>query len=96
MEQVLINIIKNSMEAIDENGIITVSTNSRLKQLVIEDNGKGISSKFQEHLFSPFYSTKKDGQGIGLALIREILINHEFEFSLKTVSAGVTEFKISL
>ncbi|HLK28869.1 MAG TPA: ATP-binding protein [Puia sp.] len=95
LEQVLINIIKNAMEAIDEEGCITIIRHSRSKQLIIQDSGSGILPQFEEHLFSPFYSTKKDGQGIGLALIREILLNHGFDFSLKTINPGLTEFKIN-
>lgn len=94
MEQVLINILKNSLEAIEQEGIITITTHAHPKQLIIRDTGKGISPEAEQQLFSPFYSTKKDGQGIGLALIREILTNHGFSFSLKTVQPGATEFRI--
>ncbi|HZG24936.1 MAG TPA: ATP-binding protein [Chitinophagaceae bacterium] len=95
MEQVLINVIKNAIEAIDHEGVITIATKSRPPQLIIRDTGKGISPEFEEHLFSAFHSTKKDGQGIGLTVIKEILFNHGFEFSLKTVRQGVTEFTIN-
>jgi two-component system, NtrC family, nitrogen regulation sensor histidine kinase NtrY len=94
MEQALINIIKNGIEAIDKKGTITMTTGSSPKQLIIRDNGKGIAPEVEEHLFTPFYTTKKDGQGVGLTLIREILLNHGFEFSLKTISGGATEFRI--
>jgi signal transduction histidine kinase len=94
MEQVLINIIKNALEAIDGQGTITILTCSYPKQLIIRDSGKGISPNAEEHLFSPFYSTKKDGQGVGLAIIKEILINHGFNFTLKTLSKGKTEFMV--
>ncbi|HXB42811.1 MAG TPA: ATP-binding protein [Puia sp.] len=94
MEQALLNIIKNAMEAIDETGTITIIASPETKQLIIRDTGTGISPEFEEYLFSPFYSTKKDGQGVGLTVIREILFNHDFDFSLKTVSPGVTEFRI--
>ena len=94
MEQVFINIIKNAMEAIDENGAITFSLNILTRKFIIADTGKGIPKTAIEHLFSPFFSTKKDGQGIGLTLVREILINHEFNFSLETVEQGRTEFVI--
>lgn len=47
-------------------------------------------------LIIPFFSTKKDGQGVGLMLIREILINHHYKFSLNTVKPGKTDFIISL
>ncbi|HWK07020.1 MAG TPA: ATP-binding protein [Puia sp.] len=97
MEQVLINIIKNAMEAIDGEGQISIILHRAYpKHLLIRDTGKGIIPEMEEHLFSPFYSTKKDGQGVGLTVIKEILLNHHFEFSLRTLSPGVTEFRIVL
>jgi len=95
MEQAFINIIKNAIESIEQEGVITISTLQHPKQLIIRDTGKGISPQSEEHLFSPFFSTKKDGQGIGLIVIRDILLNHGFVFSLKTISPGITEFRIN-
>ena len=79
MEQALINIIRNAIESIEEEGVITLATTNYPRQLVIRDNGKGIDEASKSHLFSPFFSTKKDGQGVGLILIREILMNHGFQ-----------------
>jgi nitrogen fixation/metabolism regulation signal transduction histidine kinase len=94
-EQVLLNIIKNSIEAVGENGWIEVETRKQEKKaLFVRDNGKGISKDVQAQLFTPFYSTKKDGQGIGLTLTKEILRNHGFRFSLETIREGETEFTI--
>jgi PAS domain S-box-containing protein len=95
MEQVLINIVKNAIEAIDIKGTVCFNTSLDKKSLIISDTGTGISAEETANLFSPFYSTKKDGQGIGLTLVREILVNHGFEFSLKTVAEKQTEFAIS-
>ena len=94
MEQAIINIVKNAIEAITNKGVVKFTTNQQHKQLNITDNGKGITAEQSEQLFSPFYTTKKDGQGIGLTLVREILINHGFEFSLKTEDNGITAFNI--
>lgn len=95
MEQVLVNIIKNSLEAIGENGAITVRTsNTPVRILRIIDTGKGISPEQRGQLFAPFFSTKRDGQGIGLTLIREILLNHGFTFNLESTGQGHTEFWI--
>jgi len=95
MEQVLVNACKNSIEAIGENGQITVATiNSPGKKLIIRDTGKGISNDIKPNLFTPFFSTKKNGQGIGLTLIKEILVNHGFNFSLESSAKGFTEFTI--
>ncbi|HTM97761.1 MAG TPA: ATP-binding protein [Pedobacter sp.] len=93
LEQALINVVKNAIEAIDQEGVINITLDSNKRELVISDNGRGIAKEEAEHLFSPFFSTKKDGQGIGLTLVREILLNHGFEFSLDTEN-GLTRFKV--
>jgi two-component system nitrogen regulation sensor histidine kinase NtrY len=95
MEQALINIVKNAIEAVDQKGNVRFITDAKSKQLIIADTGKGITTEQSEQLFTPFYSTKKDGQGIGLTLVREILMNHGLEFSLKTVAERQTEFTIT-
>ena len=96
LEQALINIVKNAIEATGKEGQIDFILDSKAHYLIIRDNGSGISEEGNEQLFSPFFSTKKDGQGIGLTMVREILLNHGFEFSLKTVKPGLTEFMIML
>ena len=65
-EQVLINIIKNSAESIDEGGEIVIRTTASPLMLEVCDNGKGISKEIESKLFTPFFSTKPNGQGIGL------------------------------
>lgn len=94
MEQVIINIIKNAIEAIDEDGSIFIITHDHPKQLIVRNTGRSISPEEEKYLFSPFFSTKRDGQGIGLIIIRDILQNHGFRYSLKTIHTGCTEFKI--
>ena len=92
MEQALINVVKNAIEAIPDGGEVTFITGA--SELVIRDTGLGIPPDMDSLLFSPFNSTKKNGQGIGLTLVREILSGHGFGFSLKTISPGRTEFRI--
>jgi two-component system nitrogen regulation sensor histidine kinase NtrY len=94
MEQALINIIKNAFEAIDKDGLVTFESDETGSFLTIADTGTGISLAEGEQLFSPFFSTKKDGQGIGLTLVREILNNHGYSFSLSTQEKRRTEFTI--
>lgn len=94
LEQVLINIIKNAIESIEEKGTITVTLQNSPRQLIISDTGKGIDPYIAGQLFSPFFSSKREGQGVGLTIVREILVNHGFSFSLKTVTSGLTEFRI--
>lgn len=94
MEQAVINIIKNAVEAIDHGGIITVVTSFSPKMIRVIDTGKGLSREIVPNLFTPFYTTKKYGQGIGLTLVREILMNHGFDFNLQTNADNKTEFQI--
>ena len=92
-EQVLVNIIKNAAESIEKDGEIIVRTLSPATIEVV-DNGKGISKEVEAKLFSPFFSTKPNGQGIGLIFIREVLLKHDCRFSLRSYADGLTRFKI--
>jgi len=94
-EQVLVNIIKNAAESIEKDGEIIVRTLSPATIEVV-DNGKGISKEVEAKLFSPFFSTKPNGQGIGLIFIREVLMRHGCTFSLRTYADGLTRFRILL
>ena len=92
-EQVLVNIIKNAAESIEKDGEIIVRTLSPATIEVVH-NGKGISQDVEAKLFSPFFSTKPNGQGIGLIFIREVLMRHGCTFSLRTYADGLTRFRI--
>lgn len=93
-EQVMVNIIKNAAESIGHQGNIVIRTTGSPVMLEIEDNGPGISRETEAKLFSPFFSTKPNGQGIGLLFIREVLSNHGCSFSLRTYPDGLTRFRI--
>ena len=93
-EQVIINIIKNSAESIGEKGRIIIRTSASPLMLEIADTGKGINKEVESKLFSPFFSTKPNGQGIGLIFIREVLMKHGCTFSLRTYEDGLTKFRI--
>lgn len=93
-EQVLVNIIKNAAESIETDGEIIVRTLAPATVEVI-DNGLGISKETEAKLFSPFFSTKPNGQGIGLIFIREVLMRHGCTFSLRTYADGLTRFRIT-
>lgn len=92
-EQVLVNIIKNAAESIGNGGEILIRT-SLPATIEIADNGMGITKETEAKLFSPFFSTKPNGQGIGLIFIREVLMRHGCTFSLRTYADGWTRFRI--
>jgi nitrogen fixation/metabolism regulation signal transduction histidine kinase len=80
IEQVLINLITNSVHALENiaTPLIVVKAYAKDRQVVIEvrDNGHGIPSKDLSEIFVPFFSTKKDGSGIGLSLSKQIMSVH--------------------
>jgi len=92
-EQVLVNIIKNAYESIGRDGEIRIITTSSPLSIVVEDNGPGIDEQTTQKLFTPFFTTKESGQGIGLMFVREVLLNHKCKFSLNTLN-GWTRFEI--
>lgn len=93
-EQVLVNIIKNAAESIEQDGDICITTTPHPVCIEIADTGKGIGKEVETKLFSPFFSTKPNGQGIGLIFIREVLVKHGCTFSLRTYGDGLTRFRI--
>lgn len=97
LEQVLINVMKNSIEAIGSSGSIEVELgrNGKGQYLRIADSGHGISPEVAPRLFSPFFSTRRDGRGLGLTLIQEVLKQHHFDYSLENRPQGGAEFRIS-
>ncbi len=95
LEQALSNIIKNAIEAIHEDGDIKISCTEYPTTVIISDNGEGIPNKIAHKIFTPFFSTKPTGQGVGLMLIRDILTSHNTDFSLQTNPKTTwTEFKV--
>lgn len=96
IEQVIVNIVKNAVESIDSEGIISISVEKVGTDtlLTISNNGKPITEDVAKNLFSPFFTTKREGCGLGLTLISEILNLHNARFSLKTGSDLITRFNI--
>ena len=95
MEQVFVNILKNAVEAIGEDGRITIRLGVEDRPVaVIEDSGPGIDPEVAESLFTPFFSTKENRRGLGLTLVQEILGRHGFAFSLESPAGGPTRFSI--
>jgi signal transduction histidine kinase len=95
VEQVLINLIKNAVEAISnkKNGIIQLKAFRSEEDIIVqvEDNGIGIPHDIIEDIFVPFYTTKKNGSGIGLSLAKQIMQNHSGTISvISTPDKGAT------
>lgn len=93
-QQVLVNIFKNAVESIGQEGTVYIRTSAGGPVLEVADTGRGIDKETASKLFSPFFSTKPNGQGIGLMLVREVLMKHHCTFSLRTGDDGLTRFTI--
>jgi two-component system nitrogen regulation sensor histidine kinase NtrY len=98
VELILINLIKNAIEALSttKNGLVQLkafySTDGTIIQ--VEDNGAGISGKIIEDIFVPFYTTKKNGSGIGLSLSRQIMQNHNGTISVNSAPDKGSTFSL--
>ena len=104
LAQVLINLLSNARDASPEGGHIYIRTTATHSQveLLIEDQGTGISAAHIEHLFEPFFTTKDPGQGtgLGLALVYSIIEEHHGEIHVDSpadleLQRG-TRFRITL
>jgi signal transduction histidine kinase len=96
-EQAVLNILKNAADAAGHGGVVCVraTTDRGRAVLTVDDNGPGFEREVQENLFTPFFSTKPEGQGIGLTLVQEILRAHGCEFRLERLpDAALTRFTV--
>ncbi len=76
LEQILLNIIRNGMEAIPEGGTVNVVFESgpgEKMKILVADNGRGIDPVQRERIFEPFYTTKQQGTGLGLAITKRLI-----------------------
>lgn len=99
MRQALLNLIKNAFEAMSGPGTLTVSVRSRPQQRVgiaIADTGAGILAGEIERIFSPDYSTKEKGLGLGLAIALQIIRAHDGELNVASETDRGTTFEILL
>ena len=96
MKQVLINILKNSTEALSDNGKIDIKSYIENNKLItiIKDNGHGMDKETINNLFTPFYSKKSFGTGLGLCLSKEIIELHNGTIKYSSKLNLYTEVKI--
>lgn len=94
MEQVLINLIKNGMEACGEHPEVVISAkpdhSKRLFIISVHDNGVGIKAEDAQRIFVPFFTTKARGEGIGLSISRQIVNAHNGNLRFEPSAAGST------
>ena len=96
MKQVFLNLIMNSIEAMNDGGTITISTELKRKtfrifpesqysfHITFQDTGEGILKDNLEHIFDPFFTTKKDGTGLGLSICYSIIQQHQGDIEIES------------
>ena len=94
LDQVLVNLVKNAAEAVCEGDAAEMWLSARLNfgkvLLSVRDNGSGIPDEALDQIFIPFFTTKRDGSGIGLSLCRQIMTAHGGEITVDSDSEGTT------
>jgi len=98
IHQVLLNLLLNALQAIDQNGKITVTVKPQGTTAVVEvaDNGRGIAPDHLPNIFRPFYTTKGDGTGLGLSLARRIVEDHQGRIDVSSTLGKGTTFAVIL
>jgi nitrogen fixation/metabolism regulation signal transduction histidine kinase len=100
IEQVLINLLQNAAQALEGSSDATVWLKARLSKrgrvmIEVADNGPGIPANIAKEVFVPFFTTKRDGSGVGLALTRQVMLAHGGAVSLQARKDGGAIFSLT-
>ena len=110
LTQLFLNLVKNAMEAVGEGGVVKVTSRiladysmnqkgerrARMVAIDVADNGPGIAADAQEHLFTPFFTTKSKGTGLGLAICQKIVSEHRGMIRVDSEPTRGTVFTVML
>jgi signal transduction histidine kinase len=96
--QALLNLIRNSLEAMPDGGELTIGTwrDSERTLLRVSDNGIGMTEEQYKHVFEPFFTTKREGTGLGLSLVQQIVTEHGGHIECDSASGKGSTFTIFL
>jgi two-component system, NtrC family, sensor kinase len=96
--QVFLNLILNAIDATDKGGRIELTAQSRAGwiETCIRDNGRGIDSIDAAKIFQPYFTTKKNGTGLGLFVTQQLVLDHGGVISFQSTSGSGTEFRVRL
>jgi two-component system sensor histidine kinase HydH len=98
IKQVLVNLVKNAVEATEGRGKILLSTGAKDGQVwfAVQDTGKGMSEDILAKIFNPFYTTKDKGTGLGLAVINKIIVDHHGSITVDSQTGTGSTFTVKL
>jgi signal transduction histidine kinase len=99
LEQVFTNLISNAIQAMGETGgtlilkVRPASDDNNQTEILVSDSGPGIPEDIREHIFEPFYTTKRGGTGLGLSITKQIVTAHKGTITVTSVPGG-TAFQV--
>jgi hypothetical protein len=100
IRQVLINLLSNAVEAVSQRDRPRIELKTRRANdhalLVVTDNGSGMDERTRRNVFAPFFTTKKDGVGLGMAISRRIVQEHDGQISVSSERGQGTAMRVSL
>jgi signal transduction histidine kinase len=103
LRQAFMNLIRNAVEACHGHGVApdvhvegTLDQAQSLARVTVHDNGPGIAADVREKVFRPFFTTKKDGTGLGLALVQKIIVTHNGRVMVTSSPLGGASFQVTL
>jgi two-component system, cell cycle sensor histidine kinase and response regulator CckA len=96
LHQVLLNLVLNGMQAMPKGGVVVVRAHRKHGGITFEviDGGVGIAEENLEKLFDPFYTTRTDGHGIGLAVVQQLVMQHGGEINVSSAIGDGSTFQV--
>jgi signal transduction histidine kinase len=98
LQQVMLNLLMNGLQAIENEGEISVGicSNGNFAEITVADTGKGIEPEHLKNIFTPFFTTKEQGTGLGLAIVKKIIDLHEGQIEVESEVGKGTLFRIKI
>jgi len=103
IEQAVLNLILNAVDAIEGGGTIAIeydrpveTSDGKQFNLIVRDNGPGIPPKILDRIFNPFFTTKETGTGLGLAIVHRVVEAHDGNIVVTNVEGGGAKFEIRI
>jgi signal transduction histidine kinase len=103
LRQAFSNLLRNAIEACQGHGVVpevrvdgAIDPAQAVARVTVQDNGPGIEADVREKVFRPFFTTKKNGTGLGLALVQKIIVTHNGRVAVASTPGGGATFQVTL
>lgn len=103
LRQAFSNLLRNAIEACQGHGVVpsvrvdgAIDRAQAVARITVQDNGPGIEGDVREKVFRPFFTTKKNGTGLGLALVQKIIVTHNGRVAVASTPGGGASFQVTL